>query len=300
MAEENIFAQNKKKAPEAKESKPAASGEQSVLGGNSKPNPNRKPITFYKKAWFWIIIAVVVLGIAGLIVFLVINSNMTAEAIEKYTENGQAAVSAANKFESSFRTIYSDAGMSYYSSSEKRTNELHDKCLKDTFGIDKDVYESVKNIEYHTGEAAAEALGTGKTRELSDNFKKIADSLENLNDKISGCKEMLNNTVKGEYDVEIGEFEVEESGSRFYTYYNYKLPVKITNKSSEYKIKFAVYFKAVDADGKQIATDYFYSDLLEPGETGEEKVFNSGYTSKLDDLKTAKFEITEVKEVTVE
>ena len=73
-----------------------------------------------------------------------------------------------------------------------------------------------------------------------------------------------------------------------------------SNKSSEYKIKFAVYFKAVDADGKQIATDYFYSDLLEPGETGEEKVFNSGYTSKLDDLKTAKFEITEVKEVTVE
>lgn len=270
---------------------PAASGEQSVLGGSAE----HKPLTFYKKPWFWITIGVVIVGVGALIAFLVINANLTAEAIEKYTKNAVAANEAVSDYDREFRSAYSDAGLGYYSSDNKRFNELHDKCLKEKFEIEHDEYNDAKDLKYYNGEKAAEEIGTGETRKLSDSFAKIADKLDNIDEKIDQCKEILEDTLKNDYKLTIGDFKIEEG--RYYS--DYELPIKITNKSN-YKIKFYVKIKAVSKDGTLLGNDYFYSDLLDPGESDDATLFDYGFSSKLDKMKEAKFEVVEVSERTVE
>lgn len=268
----------------------SASGEQSVLGGSA----NHKPLTFYKKAWFWIIIAVVVLGVGGLIAFLVINANITAEAIEKYDKNALAASGAISDFNREYRSAFNDSGLGYYSTNEKRANELRNKCL-DTLGVSVEEFNSASDIKYLSGERAAEELGTGETRKLSETFEKVADKLGKIDDDIDKCEDMLADTLKNDYELKIGDFEIEEK-----TYYaRYKLPITIKNKS-DYKIKFYVKIKAVDADGKTLGTDTFYSDQLKPGASDEGEMFDYGYSSSYEKLKDAKFEIVEVSERSVE
>ena len=292
---ESVLDQGKAKpaASSVLDSKPAAkSGEQSVLG--SANAANHKPLTFYKKAWFWIIIAVVVLGTGGLITFLVINANITAEAIEKYGKNALAASDAVSSFDSEFRSSFNDANLGYYSTNEKRANELRGKCL-DLLEVSMDDYNAVKDMKYLNGEKAADELGTGETRKLSETFAKVAEKLDNVDDKIGKCEDMFAETLKNDYELKIGDFEVEEK-----TYYaRYKLPITIKNKS-DYKIKFYVKIKAVDADGKTLGTDYFYSDQLKPGASDEGEMFDYGYSSTYEKLKDAKFEIVEVSERSVE
>lgn len=292
---ESVLDQGKAKpaASSVLDSKPAAkSGEQSVLGGASAAN--HKPLTFYKKAWFWIIIAVVVLGTGGLITFLVINANITAEAIEKYGKNALAASDAVSSFDSEFRSSFNDANLGYYSTNEKRANELRGKCL-DLLEVSMDDYNAVKDMKYLNGEKAADELGTGETRKLSETFAKVAEKLDKVDDKIGKCEDMFAETLKNDYELKIGDFEVEEK-----TYYaRYKLPITIKNKS-DYKIKFYVKIKAVDADGKTLGTDYFYSDQLKPGASDEGEMFDYGYSSTYEKLKDAKFEIVEVSERSVE
>ena len=292
---ESVLDQGKAKpaASSVLDSKPAAkTGEQSVLG--SANAANHKPLTFYKKAWFWIIIAVVVLGTGGLITFLVINANITAEAIEKYGKNALAANDAVSSFDSEFRSSFNDANLGYYSTNEKRADELRGKCL-DLLEVSMDDYNAVKDMKYLSGEKAADELGTGETRKLSETFAKVAEKLDNVDDKIGKCEDMLAETLKNDYELKIGDFEVEEK-----TYYaRYKLPITIKNKS-DYKIKFYVKIKAVDADGKTLGTDYFYSDQLKPGASDDGELFDYGYSSTYEKLKDAKFEIVEVSERSVE
>lgn len=269
----------------------ANAGEQSVLGGGAA---NHKPLTFYKKAWFWIIIAVVVLGIGGLVTFLVINANLTAEAIEKYGKNALAASDAVSDFNREYRSAFNDSGLGYYSTNEKRANELRNKCL-DVLEVKVEDFEAANDIKYISGERAADELGTGETRKLSETFAKVAEKLDNVDDKIGKCEDMLAETLKNDYELKIGDFEVEEK-----TYYaRYKLPITIKNKS-DYKIKFYVKIKAVDADGKTLGTDYFYSDQLKPGASDDGELFDYGYSSTYEKLKDAKFEIVEVSERSVE
>ena len=155
----SVLAQNKKKTPETKTAAKASSGEQSVLGAAKK---DHKPVTFYKKAWFWIIIAVVVLGIAGLITFLVINANLTAEAIKKFDDNVSAANKAVNSFESSYSDIYSESGLAgYYSKSNDRSISLRNKCLE-KFGGNESIINTIDKIDdyrYMTGEEAVDEFG---------------------------------------------------------------------------------------------------------------------------------------------
>lgn len=266
-----------------------ASGEQSVLGGSA----NHKPLTFYKKAWFWIIVAVVVLGTGGLVAFLVINANITAQAIEDYGKNALAATDAVSDFKREFRSAFNDSGLGYYSSNEKRTEELRDKCLE-KLDIKIDDYKSVEDIKYINGEKAADELGTGETRKLSEGFKRIADGLSNIDDKMDACKDMLKDTLKGDYELKIGDFEVNESSYSV----RYKLPVTIKNKS-DYTIRFYVKLKAVSKDGKELGKDTFYSTTLKPGESDDDEMFNYGYYSTYETLKDAKFEVVEVTEYSV-
>ena len=267
-----------------------ASGEQSVLGGSA----NHKPLTFYKKAWFWIIIAVVVLGTGGLIAFLVINANITAEAIEKYGKNALAASDAVTDFNREYRSAFNDSGLGYYSTNEKRANELRNKCL-DALEVNVEDFEVASDIKYISGERAADELGTGETRKLSETYERVAKKLENVEDDIKKCEDMLADTLKNDYELKIGDFEIEEK-----TYYaRYKLPITIKNKS-DYKIKFYVKIKAIDANGKTLGTDYFYSDQLKPGASDEGEMFDYGYSSSYEKFKDAKFEIVEVSERSVE
>ena len=291
---ESVLDQGKAKPAAASvlDNKTAANaGEQSVLGGGAV---NHKPLTFYKKAWFWIIIAVVVLGVGGLVTFLVINANLTAEAIEKYGKNALAASDAVSDFNREYRSAFNDSGLGYYSTNEKRANELRNKCL-DALEVKVEDFEAASDIKYISGERAADELGTGETRKLSETYERVAKKLENVEDDIKKCEDMLSDTLKNDYELKIGDFEVEEK-----TYYaRYKLPITIKNKS-DYKIKFYVKIKAVDADGKTLGTDYFYSDQLKPGASDDGELFDYGYSSTYEKLKDAKFEIVEVSERSVE
>ena len=122
-----------------------------------------------------------------------------------------------------------------------------------------------------------------------------ADGKGNVLPDGAAREDMLSDTLKNDYELKIGDFEVEEK-----TYYaRYKLPITIKNKS-DYKIKFYVKIKAVDADGKTLGTDYFYSDQLKPGASDDGELFDYGYSSTYEKLKDAKFEIVEVSERSVE
>lgn len=291
---ESVLDQGKAKPAAASvlDNKSAANaGGQSVLGGGAA---NHKPLTFYKKAWFWIVIAVVVLGIGGLVTFLVINANLTAEAIEKYGKNALAASDAVSDFNREYRSAFNDSGLGYYSTNEKRAKELRNKCL-DVLEVKVEDFEAASDIKYISGERAADELGTGETRKLSETFERVAKKLENVEDDIKKCEDMLSDTLKNDYELKIGDFEVEEK-----TYYaRYKLPITIKNKS-DYKIKFYVKIKAVDADGRTLGTDYFYSDQLKPGASDDGELFDYGYSSTYEKFKDAKFEIVEVSERSVE
>lgn len=270
----------------------APAGPQSVLGG-AAAGP-KKPITFYKKAWFWIIIAVFVLGIAGLVVFLVIQSNITAEAIANYDKNASKANTAAYSFDRKFSDIYSDSGLGYYSKEDKRSLEMRDKCLE-TLGTNRADYEAAKDITIFSGERAAESFGTGKTRELSETYAKVVESIDNIAEKIDKCEDMLKDVIKGDYEIKIGKFTVDKSG--WYT--DYGLKVTIKNKS-KYSIKFRVEMQATDADGKKISSnDYFYTSFIEAGKSADYDIFDSGYLSYVDELESAKFEVVSVKETEV-
>ena len=268
----------------------APAGQQSVLDGSVAAGP-KKPITFYKKAWFWIIIAVVVLGIAGLIVFLIIQSNITAEAIANYDKNANNANSAAYSFDRKFSDIYYESGLGSYSKEDKRSLELRDKCLE-TLGTNREEYQAAKDVTIFYGEKAVESYGTGKTREMSDTYGKVVAALDNIGEKIDKCEDMLKDTLKNDYKITIGKFLVDKSG--WYTDYGLKITVK---NNSKYSIKFRIEMSATDADGKKISSnDYVYTNLIEPGKAEEYEIFDSGYLSYIDKLQNAKFEIVSVSE----
>ena len=290
----SVLAQNKKQTPEKKEAKSVANSEgQSVLGGAAKEH---KPITFYKKAWFWIIIAVVVLGIAGLIVFLVINANITAEAIEKFDKNVSSASSAVDEFESSFSEIYSESGLSGYytrSSATDRQKELHNKCLE-KFGANDSVINTANeldDIRYMTGESYAEENGASKTREVSENAEKAANIYKDAKSNISQCEDILKDALNADVEISFGEFTVTE-GSWFN---DTELKVKIKNKSdTSHKFHFTV--EAQDENGDKIDDDYIYTKTLSAGEETEEKAFEYVYSKDEEKMKTAKFVVKKLAE----
>ena len=287
----SVLAQNKKKTPETKTAAKASSGEQSVLGAAKK---DHKPVTFYKKAWFWIIIAVVVLGIAGLITFLVINANLTAEAIKKFDDNVSAANKAVNSFESSYSDIYSESGLAgYYSKSNDRSISLRNKCLE-KFGGNESIINTIDKIDdyrYMTGEEAVDEFGSGKVRELSDNFEKATSVYKDANKNISDCKKMLDDALNEDVKISFGEFTVTES-----TWWDdTELEVTIKN-TSDTSHKFTFYVEAQDENGDKIDDDYIYTTTLSVGEETTEKAFEYVYSKDIEKMKTAKFVVKKLQE----
>lgn len=288
----SVLAQNKKEAPANKEAK-ATAGESSVLGGAAKEH---KPVTFYKKAWFWLIIAVIVLGVAGLIVFLVINANIAAEAIEKFDKNVSSASSAVDEFESSFSEIYSESGLSGYytrSSATDRQKELHNKCLE-KFGANDSIINTANeldDIRYMTGESYAEENGASKTREVSENAEKAANIYKDAKSNISQCEDILKDALNADVEISFGEFTITEGRWLNDT----ELKVKIKNKSdTSHKFHFTV--EAQDENGDKIDDDYIYTKTLSAGEETEEKAFEYVYSKDEEKMKTAKFVVKKLSE----
>lgn len=268
----------------------APTGEQSVLG--AAPAGPKKPITFYKKAWFWILIAVFVLGIAGLIVFLVIQANITEEAIKNYNKNANEAQSAAYDFDSKFSSIFGESGFDSYSTKDSRYTGFRDKCLE-TLGTNREQYQAAKEITFFNGEKAVDELGTGKVRELSESYAKVVESLGDISSKIKPCEEMLAKEFKSSYSVTVGEFTADKSG------WDYGLSLTVKNKNSKYSVRYRIEMKAEGADGKSLGTDTVYTQFIEPGKSAEADIFDAGFYSKVDQLKEATFTITSVKEYDV-
>ena len=291
---ESVLSQGKAKASGSvlnkQDASTAASGEQSVLGSNV----NHKPLTFYKKAWFWIIIAVVVLGVAGLVVFLVIQSNLAAEAIEKYGRNAKDASNAVDDYERKFSTAYSDSGLpGYYMESNSFTVEMRNKCVE-KYGVSGDDFKAIEDIKYYNGETAVDEYGSSKTRELSEKYRKIADNLTKASENIKECKQLLSDRVAEDVDIKIGDYSYEEQGTYFH-WYDSKLPVTITNKSDK-TLSFTIEIVAYDKDGKEIETGYVYVTRLGAGKTATKNTFTSVSESIGESLKDATFKVASIKE----
>lgn len=291
----SVLAQNKKPKAE-KKAAPAAKAPkegESVLGGSK--SADKKPITFYKKAWFWIIIAVVVLGIAGLIVWLVIQSNITAEAIEKYGKNANAASTAVDEYESAYASIYSDSGLAgyyRYKNDDTRASKMLTECIKD-YDVDREIFDNINDLTIFDGERAVDEFGSGKTRELSEKFEKAAENLKKAKAEISKCEEKLKQTIEDDYDIEFGKFNIIKG--RYWDDSELKVTVKNTSDTS---IKFYFKIEAHDADDNLIDSDTFYTKTLDAGASGEYTIFDYVSSSKYEKMsaENVKYVVVKVEE----
>ena len=122
---------------------------------------------------------------------------------------------------------------------------------------------------------------------LSDSIDNAVNSLNNEMDNMSG--DNTQDILEKHVDVTIGEFEVSESD--FIT--NTKLPVKVTNKSSEKK-SFSIELEAINSDGSRITTDSVYANDLNAGQSQEFDTFTLVTSDKIETMKNATFKIVKV------
>ena len=120
-----------------------------------------------------------------------------------------------------------------------------------------------------------------------DTIDEAMDTFSNSMDTMTGNKteEILANSV----DVSIGDFQVTE---RPYAMTDTKLPVKITNKTSETK-SFSIQIEAVKADGSRIMTDTAYANSLTAGQSQEINIFNFVSSEHAEEMKNATFKVLE-------
>ncbi|MCQ2571151.1 MAG: hypothetical protein MJ154_02810 [Candidatus Saccharibacteria bacterium] len=292
--------------------KPAHAGEQSVLGAAKAAGP-KKPITFYKKAWFWITIAVVLLGTGGLVTFLVINNNIRAEAAENFSKYVSEAYDAVNDFNSEYKSAFNDFDIASYYSNQELADSLRDKCAiklgltDEEYKISNEIDKTIEDItgkELNSfinifkkseiaewGNMAIEKYGVGETKKMADTYKKIVETYKDVDDKIDACEDAIGEELKGSYTVTLGDFYIEDDSS----WPDYYLPVSVKNNNKDFKIKFRIELEAYDTDGTRLGTDYIYTELIEPGKTSKDnEAFDGGYLSRLEKMKTAKFKVTKV------
>lgn len=292
--------------------KPAHADNQSVLGAAKASGP-KKPITFYKKAWFWITIAVVLLGTGGLITFLVIQNNIKTEAAENFSKYITEASDAVDDFNREYKSAFNDFDVASYYSNEAFALSLRDKCASklglsdEEYKISNEINDVIEEVSgkkldsiinmfskseiAEWGDAAIEKYGVGETKKKADTYKKIAEAYKDIEDKIDTCEDDISEAFKGIYTVTLGDFYVEDDSS----WPDYYLPVDVKNNSEDFKIRFKVELEAYGEDGEKLGSDYIYTSYIEPGKTSEDnEAFDSGYLSKLDEIKAAKFKVTKV------
>ena len=119
---------------------------------------------------------------------------------------------------------------------------------------------------------------------LSDSLDDISKDLDTATGK--NTEQVLGTSV----DVVLGNFEVTK---KQYGINETKLPVKVTNKTTETK-SFSIQIEAVSQDGTRITTDYIYANNLTAGQSQEFKVFEYVQSEILEKMKNAKFNIVEV------
>lgn len=119
---------------------------------------------------------------------------------------------------------------------------------------------------------------------LSDSLNDISKDLDTATGK--NTEQVLGTSV----DVVLGDFEVTK---KQYGINETKLPVKVTNKTTETK-SFSIQIEAVNQDGTRITTDYIYANNLTAGQSQDFKVFEYVQSENLEKMKNAKFNIVEV------
>lgn len=112
-----------------------------------------------------------------------------------------------------------------------------------------------------------------------DDFSKDLDNMTGNN-----TEEVLKNV-----DVNIGTFQVTTDK---YGLTDTKLDVKITNTSNEQK-SFDIKIEAIASDGSRIDTDYIYATDLSAGQSQSFNLFTYVSNDKLEEMKSATFNIVE-------
>lgn len=123
-------------------------------------------------------------------------------------------------------------------------------------------------------------MQTGCTEEI----EKLDEDMGNLSGE--NTDEILGKSV----DVTLGTFEV-ITGE--YGITDTKLPVSVTNKTSETK-SFSIQIEAVDESGKRLDTDTIYANNLTAGQSQDFESFIFITSDKLETMKNATFKIVEV------
>lgn len=123
-------------------------------------------------------------------------------------------------------------------------------------------------------------MQTGCTEEV----EKLDEDMDNLSGE--NTDKLLEKSVS----VTFGTFEVITSE---YGLTDTKLPVSVTNKTSETK-SFSIQIEAVDADGKRLDTDTIYANNLTAGQSQDFESFQFVTSDKVESLKNAIFKIVKV------
>lgn len=123
---------------------------------------------------------------------------------------------------------------------------------------------------------------------VSDSLDDAINTFNNDMETLTGGKteELLQTSV----DVEIGKFETTKGK---YGITDTKLPVNVTNKTSELKT-FVVTIEAVDANGNRIDQGNVYADKLNAGQSQTVNIFTLISSDKVEDFENATFKIVEV------
>lgn len=122
---------------------------------------------------------------------------------------------------------------------------------------------------------------------LSDSLNDLSNDLETTFNDLDGSN--TNDILANDVDVQIGTFTIEKGDY----YDSTKLPVKITNKSSEMK-SFSITIEAVDADGNRIEEGYIMVNDLKPNQSVEETTFTFESDDTIAKLKTATFNVLKI------
>lgn len=122
---------------------------------------------------------------------------------------------------------------------------------------------------------------------LSESLNNLSDDLDATFNDLDGSN--TNDILANDVDIQIGTFTIEK-GEYFDTT---KLPVKVTNKSSEMK-SFSITIEAVDNDGNRIDEGYIMVNDLKPNQSVEETTFTFESEDTVAKLKNATFNILKV------
>lgn len=122
---------------------------------------------------------------------------------------------------------------------------------------------------------------------LSDSLNDLSNDLETTFNDLDGSN--TNDILANDVDVQIGTFTIEKGDY----YDSTKLPVKITNKSSEMK-SFSITIEAVDADGNRIEEGYIMVNDLKPTQSVEETTFTFESDDTITKLRTATFNVLKI------